>query len=118
MLCSWIPAHLAFWLSIPKSPRWLHAVDGLPSAEALAGTSSCRRSSYSLGVMFRRLKNYEMRRAASISYVPPVREQIAALSAEEVLVRASDPPTATPMELPRAAHEATQTAAEELLRPN
>jgi hypothetical protein len=46
--------------------------------------------------------------------VPPVAEQIAALPAEEVLVRGADVPA--PVELLRAAHEHTAVPAEELLR--
>ena len=54
----------------------------------------------------------------SIPYVPPVAEQVAALPADEVLVRASDEPPATPEELLRAAREGTVTVAEDLLRSN
>jgi hypothetical protein len=49
-------------------------------------------------------------------YVPPVAEQIAALPADEVLLRGSDQPEATPGELLRAAREGTETGPEELLR--
>jgi hypothetical protein len=49
-------------------------------------------------------------------YVPPVREQLAALPAEEVLVRGSDQPRATSTELLRAITEISQTPSEELLR--
>ena len=52
----------------------------------------------------------------SLDYVPPVHEQIAALPAEEVLLRGSDQPTAAPDELLRAARTGTATDAEELLR--
>jgi hypothetical protein len=52
-----------------------------------------------------------------LPYVPPVAEQLAALPAEEVLVRASDEPTATPDELLRAASAGVETQADELLRP-
>jgi len=44
--------------------------------------------------------------------------QLAALPADEILVRASDQPTATPDELLRAAQAATKTNSEELLRAN
>jgi hypothetical protein len=54
--------------------------------------------------------------AETIAYVPPVREQIAALPAEEILVRGSDQPAATPDELLRPARERAETGAEELLR--
>ena len=56
--------------------------------------------------------------AASLRPVPPVREQIAiaALPADEVLLRGSDQPTAEPGELLRAAHEGMETPADQLLR--
>jgi hypothetical protein len=54
--------------------------------------------------------------AERASYVPPVKEQIEALPAEEVLVRGSDQPAATCDELLRATNEVSQTPAEELLR--
>ena len=44
-------------------------------------------------------------RLVGLAYVPPVAEQIAALPAEEILLRGSDQPAATPDELLRAAHE-------------
>ena len=49
-------------------------------------------------------------------YVPPVREQIATLPPDEVLLRGSDQPAATPDELLRATQVTQQTTAEELLR--
>jgi len=57
------------------------------------------------------------KRAANITYVPPVREQIAVLPAEAILLRSSDQPGATPGELLRAVR-AGETADEagELLR--
>jgi hypothetical protein len=54
----------------------------------------------------------------SIPYVPPVAQQIAALPADEVLLRGSDPPTVALDELLRAATGGTETAAGELLRPD
>ena len=60
----------------------------------------------------------EVNRARSIIYVPPVREQVAALSADEVLLRGSEPPTATRDELLRAAHPVTASVSRELLRSN
>ena len=54
--------------------------------------------------------------AKSIPYVPPVREQIAALPAEAILVRGSDRPSATSEELLRAATSREANPAEELLR--
>ena len=49
-------------------------------------------------------------------YVPPIREQIADLRADEILLRGSDQPAALPVELLRAAREGAETEAEELLR--
>lgn len=49
-------------------------------------------------------------------YVPPVREQIDTLPADEILVRGSDEPTAKPDELLRAPQAAVAEPAEELLR--
>ena len=57
-----------------------------------------------------------LEKTVSLPHVPPVREQIAALSAEEILVRGSNEPAAAPRELLRAAHEGTEMAVEELLR--
>lgn len=55
-------------------------------------------------------------RGDRVAYVPPVREQIAVLPADEVLLRGSDHPAAAPEELLRAAQQVTETASEELLR--
>ena len=52
----------------------------------------------------------------ALSYVPPVAEQLADLPAEEILLRGSDQPMATPGELLRAA-SGSETGADELLRP-
>lgn len=52
----------------------------------------------------------------TLPHVPPVAEQIAALPAEEILVRSSDEPAATSEELLRAARGHEDTAAEELVR--
>ena len=49
-------------------------------------------------------------------YAAPVHEQIAALPAEEILVRSSKQPTAAPEELLRAAHAGEVDSAQELLR--
>ena len=56
------------------------------------------------------------KRAKSLPYVPPVAEQLANLPADEVLLRGSDQPSAAPDELLRAAHEGTDTPADQLLR--
>lgn len=56
------------------------------------------------------------RNARFIPYVPPVREQIADLPADEVLLRGADLPTAAVGELLRPAREGEVTASEELLR--
>lgn len=53
---------------------------------------------------------------AAVPYVPPVREQIAALPAEQILVRGTNGAAATPEELLRAVHNETTTPAEDLLR--
>lgn len=45
-----------------------------------------------------------------------IREQIATLPADEVLLRGSDQPTSSPYELLRVAQAGTQTGEEELLR--
>ena len=65
------------------------------------------------------LTNYFVAAAVSISpplYVPPVREQLAALPADAILLRGSDQPTAAPNELLRAAN-GTESRVGELLRP-
>lgn len=54
--------------------------------------------------------------ALSIPYVPPVAEQVAALPAEEILVRGADPPVAMPEELLRAAQIGPTEPPDELLR--
>jgi hypothetical protein len=51
-----------------------------------------------------------------VPYVPTVAEQIAALPAEEVLLRSSDQPIPLPEELLRPAHAGAGDMAEELLR--
>ena len=51
------------------------------------------------------------------AYVPPVHEQIAALPAEEVLVRGAEHPEAVASELLRPTNEVSNSATEELLRP-
>jgi hypothetical protein len=56
-------------------------------------------------------------RVIALPVVPAVREQIAALPAEEVLLRGAETPVATPDELLRAAREATASAPHELVRP-
>ena len=57
------------------------------------------------------------RRLPTISYVPPVSDQIAALPAEETLLRGSDEPAAGPGELLRAAQSGTLQPSKDLLRP-
>jgi hypothetical protein len=52
-----------------------------------------------------------------LPYVPPVAEQIDALPVDQVLVRGSEQPAASPAELVRASLPTEQTAPEELLRP-
>jgi len=53
----------------------------------------------------------------SIPYVPPVAEQIAALPAENILLRGSNQPATAVGELLRAAKAGSDTEAEELPRP-
>jgi len=60
--------------------------------------------------------NEQLVDGADLSYVPPVAEQIAALSADEILLRGSDEPAIGPEELLRAARAGTAEQAEELLR--
>jgi len=55
-------------------------------------------------------------RGDRVPYVPPVAEQLLALPADEVLVRASAEPAAPPEELLRAAQVGMANHAEQLLR--
>ena len=57
-----------------------------------------------------------VRTTVKMPYVPPVAEQLAAVHAEEILVRGSEQPAATSEELLRAAM-AGANVPEELLRP-
>lgn len=68
--------------------------------------------------LFARLWRSSATAANTLDYVPPVREQIAVLPADEVLLRGSDEPSATPEELLRAAHGGTVEAGEDLLLPS
>lgn len=63
-----------------------------------------------------KLRQREARRARSIPYVPPVREQIAALPADEILVRGSDQPAAGQEELLRPGKYSYDVSSDELLR--
>lgn len=54
-------------------------------------------------------------RANSIAYIPPVRQQLPTLPADEVLLRGSQVPSASPEELLRSV-DCVETPAEELLR--
>jgi hypothetical protein len=56
-------------------------------------------------------------RSAALPYVPPVREQVGALPAREILVRGASEPAASNGELLRAAHKQSETGAMDLLRP-
>ena len=62
------------------------------------------------------IRQHFTKKAASLPYVPPVREQIATLPADEILLRGSEEPAAAPGELLRAAQGRTETGSEELLR--
>ena len=66
-----------------------------------------------VGVLAWRGSNKE---TASLPYVPPLSEELAALPADEILLRGSDEPAATPGELLRAAQAGAADSAEELLR--
>ena len=59
---------------------------------------------------------YSDKQAASVPYIPPVAEQLAALPAEVILVRESAKPTADPAELLTPAYAGVTDPAEELLR--
>ena len=56
------------------------------------------------------------KRALSIPYVPPIREQIPTLPADEILLRGSQASPASPEELLRASTVTAETNVEELLR--
>lgn len=56
-------------------------------------------------------------RGDRVPYVPPVAEQLMALPADEILVRASVVPVAAPEALLRAAHGEPQANAGDLVRP-
>lgn len=56
-----------------------------------------------------------VKESIALPYVPPVREDIGSLPAEEILVRGSEQPAAAPEEMLRAA-ESGAIAPEELLR--
>ncbi len=62
------------------------------------------------------LWNSSAERVQTLEYVPPIREQIAALPAEEVLVRGSDQPATRNAELLRSTYYGAAAAEEELLR--
>jgi hypothetical protein len=58
----------------------------------------------------------QLRSVRRVTYVPPVHEQLAALPADEILLRGSEQPAARSGELLRAAHAGAETEAGELLR--
>ena len=58
----------------------------------------------------------QVRSAVLVAYVPPVAEQLAALSAKDILLRATEKPAAVSGELLMAARAGAETEAEELLR--
>ena len=62
------------------------------------------------------MRRNALKEARRLVYVPPVAEQVAALPAEEILVRGSERPDAAPPELLRAAHSGNIEDANELLR--
>ena len=57
-----------------------------------------------------------LRTVRTLPHVPPVREPIAELPSDEILLRGSDEPAALPGELLRAAHAREAEPAEDLLR--
>ena len=59
----------------------------------------------------------QSKKARAIQHVPPVRNQIDTLPAEELLLRGSTQPTVEPDELLRAANTVTEPNARELLKP-
>lgn len=67
----------------------------------------------SFGVSLHNSANCQARR---FPHVAPVADQIAALPVEEILLHASDPPSALPGELVRATAFVQETSASELLR--
>jgi hypothetical protein len=88
-------------------PPNLESVTGVLFVEAVivAITVVCVRQCYSA-----------LKDASAVLYVPPVAEQLAALPAEEILVRGSDQPAASPDELVRASASTEETPTSELLR--
>jgi len=82
---------------------------------AIGMTAFCCPLAYFFGIRIMKKAGNDM---AELRYVPPVRDQLAALPAEEILVRGSGQPAATPEELLRAARAGTADAREELLRAN
>jgi hypothetical protein len=69
-----------------------------------------------LSVLGSRLYNRLDQTARFIPYVPPVQDQIAALPADEILLRGSNQPAASKDELLRADQRIQQSTADELLR--
>ena len=59
-----------------------------------------------------------LRRAAAAPYVPPVQPWIVAPQTNDVLLRASEQPSASAAELVRAARSLDEEAPDELLRPD
>lgn len=81
------------------------------SAELISGIV-CAGIAYLGGTMVAKANN----RVVDTPVVSPVREQIAALPAEEILVRGANEPVAEPGELLRAARAGEGTQVAELLR--
>ena len=64
-----------------------------------------------------RISSASFKEARTLTYVPPVREKIADLPDDEILLRGTDRPVAAPGDLLRAAREGSETGSEVLLRP-
>ena len=93
----------------------------LLNAGDLADISTCvlfLLLSVSLGPLGVKLWQLTSKRAKTMPYVPPVADQIAALPAEDILVRGSGQPAAASGELLRAAQVGGTSDATELLRAN
>lgn len=91
----------AMWLGVPQTPPPLLIPIVVAGFVALFGI----------------LSSDQIREKLDDTYVPPVEEQLANLPLEDVLLRGSDQPVATPAELLRAARPGMKTEVEELLRP-
>ena len=85
----------------------------------LAGVPILVGAAFSVGLAYagRIMAVRAKAREASLLYVPPVRQQISTLPAEEVLLRGVEAPAAATHDLLRAAQEGAKMGSGELLRP-